>query len=71
MSRKSKSTFTLALLGLLFLPVTPALAHAQITSTSPVRDAVLSEVPAEVIIEFDGNLTVIDDLSINVLKVFT
>jgi methionine-rich copper-binding protein CopC len=70
MSRKSKSTFTLALLGLLFLPVTPALAHAQITSTSPVRDAVLSEVPAEVIIEFDGNLTVIDDLSINVLKVF-
>ena len=70
MSRKSKLTFTLALLGLLFLPVTPVLAHAQITSTSPVRDAVLSEVPAEVIIEFDGNLTVINDLSINVLKVF-
>ena len=70
MSRKSKSTFTLALLGLLFLPVSPASAHAQITSTSPARDAVLTEVPAEVMIEFDGNLTVIEDLSINVLKVF-
>ena len=70
MSRKSKSTFTLAILGLLFLPVTPSFAHAQVTSTSPIRDAVLSEVPAEVMIEFDGNLTVIEDLNINVLKVF-
>ena len=70
MSRKSKSALTIFLLSLLFLPVTPASAHAQITSTSPVRDAVLTEVPAEVMIEFDGNLTVIEDLSINVLKVF-
>jgi methionine-rich copper-binding protein CopC len=70
MSRKSKSTFTLAILGLLFLPVTPSFAHAQVTSTSPIRDAVLSEVPAEVMIEFDGDLTVIEDLNINVLKVF-
>ena len=70
MSRKSKSTFTLAILGLLFLPVTPSFAHAQVTSTSPIRDAVLSEVPAEVMIEFDGDLTVIEDLSINILKVF-
>ncbi len=70
MSRKSKSTFTLVILGLLFLPVTPSFAHAQVTSTSPIRDAVLSEVPAEVMIEFDGDLTVIEDLNINVLKVF-
>lgn len=70
MSRKSKSALTIFFLGLLFLPVTPASAHAQMTSTSPARDAVLSEVPAEVVIEFDGNLTVIEDLSINVLKVF-
>lgn len=70
MSRKSKSALTIFFLGLLFLPVTPASAHAQMTSTSPARDAVLSEVPAEVMIEFDGNLTVIEDLSINVLKVF-
>ena len=70
MSRKSKSALSIFFLGLLFLPVTPASAHAEMTSTSPAPDSVLSEVPAEVMIEFDGNLTVIEDLSINVLKVF-
>ena len=70
MSRKSKSFISIALLGLLFLPVLPASAHAQVTSTLPARDASLAEVPAEVMIEFDGNLTVIEDLSINVLRVF-
>jgi len=59
-----------SLIGLLFLPATPSLAHAQITSTAPSQNSVVSEVPTQVMVEFDGNLTQIDDLTINVLKVF-
>jgi hypothetical protein len=70
MSRKSKSLIAVSILGLLFLPSSPAFAHAQISATSPIQYSVVSEVPSEVSIEFDGNLTQIEDLSINVLKVF-
>ena len=70
MGRKSKLITVISLMSLLFLPASSAFAHAQITSTSPVRGAELTQVPAEVMVEFDGNLTVIEDLSINVLKVF-
>jgi len=70
MGRKGKLIVAISLVGLLFLPASSAFAHAQITSTSPVQGAELTEVPAEVMVEFDGNLTVIEDLSINVLKVF-
>lgn len=70
MSRKSKSLIAVSILSLLFLPSSPAFAHAQITATSPIQYSAVSEVPSEVSIEFDGNLTQIEDLSINVLKVF-
>jgi|GEM_PF-2638079 len=70
MSRKSKSLIAVSILGLLFLPSSPAFAHAQISATSPIQYSAVSEVPSEVSIEFDGNLTQIEDLSINVLKVF-
>ena len=70
MSRKSKSLIAVSILSLLFLPSSPAFAHAQITATSPIQYSEVSEVPSEVSIEFDGNLTQIEDLSINVLKVF-
>ena len=70
MGRKSKFFTVITLMSLLFLPSSSAFAHAQVTSTSPVRGAELTEVPAEVTVEFDGNLTVIEDLSINVLKIF-
>jgi methionine-rich copper-binding protein CopC len=70
MSRKSKSLIALSIFGLLFLPSSPAFAHAQISATSPIQYSAVSEVPSEVSIEFDGNLTQIEDLTINVLKVF-
>lgn len=70
MSRKSKSLIAVSILSLLFLPSSPAFSHAQITATSPIQYSAVSEVPSEVSIEFDGNLTQIEDLSINVLKVF-
>ena len=70
MSRKSKSLIAVSILSLLFLPSSPAFAHAQITATSPIQYSAVSEVPSEVSIEFDGNLTQIEDLTINVLKVF-
>jgi methionine-rich copper-binding protein CopC len=70
MSRKSKSLIAVFILSLLFLPSSPAFAHAQISATSPIQYSAVSEVPSEVSIEFDGNLTQIEDLTINVLKVF-
>jgi hypothetical protein len=70
MGRKSNWISATTLICLLFLPVSTAFAHAQITSTSPLRNAHLTELPKEVMVEFDGNLTIIEDLSINILKVF-
>ena len=70
MGGKSKWITTTTVICLLFLPVSSAFAHAQITATSPKRGVELTELPEEVMVEFDGNLTVIEDLSINILKVF-
>lgn len=46
-----------------------ASAHAEIAKTYPVRNAILSQSPKSVWIEFGENLLVLDSKKINLLKV--
>ena len=57
------------LVGLLFLQIPGAWAHAQTTATFPKNNAVLTTMPTEVWIEFDGNLTVLEGANVNTLVV--
>ena len=57
------------LVGLLFLQIPGAWAHAQTTATFPKNNAVLTTMPTQVWIEFDGNLTVLEGANVNSLVV--
>ncbi len=57
------------LVGLLFLQIPGAWAHAQTTATFPRNNAVLTAMPTQVWIEFDGNLTVLEGADVNSLVV--
>ena len=57
------------LVGLLFLQIPGAWAHAQATATFPKNNAVLSTMPTQVWIEFDGNLTVLEGAKVNSLVI--
>ena len=57
------------LVGLLFLQIPDACAHAQATATFPKNNAVLSTMPTQVWIEFDGNLTVLEGAKVNSLVI--
>lgn len=56
-------------IGLLFLFPNYAYAHAQVTETFPKSHSTLTEVPDQVWIEFDGNLTEIEGADVNFLEV--
>ncbi len=57
------------LVGLLFLQIPGAWAHAQTTATFPRNNAVLTTMPTQVWIEFDGSLTVLEGADVNSLIV--
>lgn len=58
-----------ALVGLLFLQIPGAWAHAQTTATFPKNNAVLTTMPTQVWVEFDGNLTVLEGANVNSLVI--
>ena len=60
---------TAVLVGLLFLQIPGAWAHAQITATFPKNNAVLTTMPTQVWVEFDGNLTVLEGANVNSLVI--
>ena len=57
------------LVGLLFLQIPSAWAHAQTTATFPKNNAVLTTMPTQVWFEFDGNLTVLEGANVNSLVI--
>ncbi len=57
------------LVGLLFLQIPGAWAHAQTTATFPKNNAVLTTMPTQVWFEFDGNLTVLEGANVNSLVI--
>jgi methionine-rich copper-binding protein CopC len=57
------------LVGLLFLQIPGAWAHAQTTATFPKNNAVLTTMPKQVWFEFDGNLTVLEGANVNSLVI--
>ena len=57
------------LVGLLFLQLPSAWAHAQVSGTFPKNNEVLSAMPSQIWFEFDGNLTEIDGANVNTLLV--
>jgi methionine-rich copper-binding protein CopC len=56
-------------LGFLLLFPSSAHAHAQVTETFPKNNSTLTQVPQQVWIEFDGNLTEIEGVDVNFLEV--
>ena len=66
---KSGRTLIGLSVGLLFLLPSNASAHAQVTQTFPKNHSILSAIPDQVWIEFDGNLTEIDGADVNFLEV--
>lgn len=52
-------------ISLLSITATPAFAHAQVTSSSPLKNQVITKLPEWIWIEFDGDLMTFGDKNPN------
>ncbi|MSO43402.1 MAG: copper resistance protein CopC [Candidatus Planktophila sp.] len=64
-----KSAILLAILALLFMPLSSAFAHGEVTKASPSQDGKVLAMPSEVSIDFDGQLQSLGDSDINLITV--
>jgi methionine-rich copper-binding protein CopC len=66
---KNKLATIFAITCLLLLPLSSASAHGDLTTTSPAQDETLVEMPAQVSIDFNGQLQTLGKSDINQITV--
>jgi methionine-rich copper-binding protein CopC len=64
---KARALF--ALLAILFFSVSQSFAHSSLVSATPAENAVLSEFPTEIVLEFNENLLQLGDANPNKVEV--